>query len=388
LSEPSRAGEPLGQRAVAAARAFRLAAAPRAIERFGSGHIHDTFAVRCDGPGGSARYVLQRINAHVFRAPERVVENAVRVSAHLRQRLAARGEPDLERRALHWCEARSGGYVHRDDAQSIWRACALIEGTHTLDVVASPAQARAAGRAFGAFLAHMADLEPAALHEVIPGFHDLRRYARRLEEASAADRAGRAHACADELAAVRQAFVQYGPAWAALQGLPRRIVHADCKVNNVLLDVTSGEGICVIDLDTVMPGYSADDFGQLARGAACTADEDERDLARVGFDLARFEALTQGFLAGSAGLLAPAELAALADAPALSALEHAVRFLTDHLEGDVYFRVHRAGQNLDRARAQRRLLEEMRAGRGAIEEIVRTTARKDADTHRPTRSEG
>jgi len=371
LSEPSRDGEPLGQRAIAAARAFRLAGPPRAIERLGSGHIHDTFAVRCDGPDGATRYVLQRINAHVFRAPEQVVENTVRVSEHLRRRLDAAGVADRERRALHWCEVRDGGFVYRDAAQSVWRACALIEETHTRDVVESPAEARAAGRAFGEFLAHVADLDPAALHEVIPGFHDLRRYARRLEEAASADRSGRARGCADELAAVRQALVQLGPAWAALQSLPRRVVHADCKVNNVLLDVRSGEGVCVIDLDTVMAGYSADDFGQLARGAACTAAEDERDLARVGFDLALFEALTQGFLAGCAGLLTPAELAALPDAPALSALEHAVRFLTDHLEGDVYFRVHRAGQNLDRARAQQRLLEEMRAAKGAIDAIVR-----------------
>jgi Ser/Thr protein kinase RdoA (MazF antagonist) len=363
--------EPLGQRAVAAARAFCFAGVPRSIERLGSGHIHDTFAVRCEGEKGATRYVLQRINARVFREPERVVENAVRVSEHLRRQLAARGAPDPERRALRWCEAREGGFVFRDAAQSVWRACALIEGTHTRDVVASPAEARAAGHAFGDFLARMSDLEPGALHEVIPGFHDLRRYARRLEEAAAADRAGRARDCAEELAALRRALVQEGPAWAALQSLPRRVVHADCKINNVLLDVQTGEGLCVIDLDTVMPGYSADDFGQLARGAACSADEDERDLARVRFDLGLFEALTQGFGAGAAGLLTLAERAALPDAPALSALEHGLRFLTDHLEGDVYFRVHRAGQNLDRARAQRRLLEEMRAARGAIEEIVR-----------------
>jgi Ser/Thr protein kinase RdoA (MazF antagonist) len=373
LSEPH-AGEPLGQRAVAAARAFRLAGPPGAIERFGSGHIHDTFAVRCDGPDGAARYVLQRINAHVFREPERVVENTVRVSEHLRQQLAAAGAPDLERRALRWCEVRNGGFAYRDASHGVWRACALIEGTHTRDVVESPAEARAAGRAFGDFLAHVADLDPAALHEVIPGFHDLRRYARRLEEAATADRGGRARACADELAALRQVLVQHGPAWAALQSLPRRVVHADCKVNNVLLDLKSGEGVCVIDLDTVMAGYSADDFGQLARGAACTAAEDERELTRVRFDLGLFEALTQGFLAGCAGLLTPAERAALPDAPALSALEHALRFLTDHLEGDVYFRVHRSGQNLDRARAQRHLLDEMRAAKGAIEEIVRRPA--------------
>ena len=374
MTSAASAGEPLGQRAIGAARAFRLAGPPRAIERFGSGHIHDTFAVSCDAPGGSRRYVLQRINARVFREPERVVENAVRVSEHLRLRLEASGAPDAERRSLRWCESRAGSPVHRDESGSVWRACGLIERTHTRDVVESPDEARAAGRAFGDFLAQVADFDPGLLHTVIPGFHDLAAYARRLEAAHAADARGRARACADEVQAVRRALAELGSARAAQEALPRRVVHADCKVNNVLLDDRSGEGMCVIDLDTVMSGRSADDFGQLARGAACTAAEDERDLSRVGFDLALFEALCDGFLSGCGSLLSPAERAALPQAPALSALEHALRFLTDHLEGDVYFRVHRAGQNLDRARAQRRLLEAMRACERETAQIVRSAA--------------
>jgi len=376
VTSPATDGEPLGWRAIGAARDFRFAGTPREIERFGSGHIHDTFAVRCDGPGGSRRYVLQRINARVFREPVRVVENAVRVSEHLRRRLESSGAPDADRRSLHWCESHAGGPVHRDESGSVWRACDLIERTHTRDVVESPDEARAAGRAFGDFLAQVADLDPGSLHTVIPGFHDLAGYARRLDAAHAADARGRARACAEEVQAVRRALAELGSARAAHESLPRRVVHADCKVNNVLLDDRSGEGVCVIDLDTVMSGRSVDDFGQLARGAACTAAEDERDLSRVRFDLALFEALCEGFLAGCGSLLSPAERAALPQAPALSALEHAVRFLTDHLEGDVYFRVHRSGQNLDRARAQRRLLEAMRAAESETVEIVRSAARR------------
>jgi Ser/Thr protein kinase RdoA (MazF antagonist) len=356
---------------VAAARAFLLAGPPRSIEHFGSGHIHDTFAVRCDAPGGTRRYVLQRINARVFREPEHVVENAVRVSEHLRARLAARGAADAERRALRWCATRSGAFLYRDEAGGTWRACVLIEGTHTRDVLDTPAQARAVGRAFGEFLAGVADLDPRALYEVIPGFHDLAAYTCRLEAALSADRVGRARECAEELTALRAALARLEPARRAAEALSRRVVHADCKVNNVLLDDASGEGICVIDLDTVMAGCVADDFGQLARAAACTAPEDERDLSRVGFDLARFDALARGFLEGCGTLLSPAELAALPAAPALSALENAVRFLTDHLEGDVYFRIRRAGHNLDRARAQCRLLEAMGAAADESERIVR-----------------
>lgn len=376
MSEASRTREPIGRRAVSAARAFQLAGALRSVERFGSGHIHDTFALRCEAPSGAIRYVLQRINAHVFRAPERVIENAVRVSEHLRAKLTLRGVPDALRRRLSWCETRTGGYAYRDPDGDVWRACGLIEQTHTCDVVESPAQAAAAGRAFGEFLAQVADLEPSALHEVIPGFHDLDVYARRLEAARAADHLGRARACAEDLAALREARAQLADAQVASDALPLRVVHADCKFNNVLLDDRSGEGICVIDLDTVMPGRTAQDFGQLARGAACSAAEDERELSRIRFELAHFEALTRGFLAGCGPLLTPAELAALPMAGPLSALEHALRFLTDHLEGDAYFRVQRPGQNLDRARAQRRLLEEMCAAADASARIVAAAARR------------
>jgi Ser/Thr protein kinase RdoA (MazF antagonist) len=374
----SKADDPLRARAELAAGAFRLPGAVTGVERFGSGHIHDTFAVRCDTPSGARRSVLQRINPRVFREPERVVENAARVSEHLRARLARRGRPGDERRALRFCEARRGGFLHRDAEGGIWRACDLVEGTHTRDAVESPAEARAVARAFGEFLTLTADLDPGSLWEVLPGFHDLAAYARRLEAAAAADRLGRAQACADDLAAARAAWRELAPARAATAALPRRVVHADCKINNVLLDDASGEAVCVIDLDTVMPGLLVDDFGQLARSATCSAAEDERELSRIRFDLGLFDALTRGFLAGCGDLATAAELAALPLAGPLCALEHVLRFLADHLEGDVYFRVHRPDQNLDRARAQRRLLEAMRSASTQMEESVRMAARERA----------
>lgn len=371
MSAASRASDPLAARAEAAAQAFRLAGPPRAVERFGSGHIHDTFAVRCETPDGVKRHVLQRINARVFPEPLRVVENAVCVSEHLRRRLTARGRAGDARRALVWCATRAGGFAHRDAEGGIWRACELIEGTFTRDVAETPAQASAVARAFGEFLELASDLDPGSLAEVIPGFHDLAGYARRLEAAASRDPLGRLRECAADLAALRAAWAELAPARNAAAGLPRRVVHADCKINNVLLDVASGEGVCVIDLDTVMPGLLVDDFGQLARSAACAAAEDERELSRVRFDLTLFDALTRGFLEGCGGPITPAERGLLPLAGPLSALEHALRFLTDHLEGDVYFRVHRPAQNLDRARAQHRLLGEMRAALPQATEIVR-----------------
>lgn len=374
----SEADDPLRARAALAAAAFQLPGAVAGVERFGSGHIHDTFLVRVDTPEGTRRGVLQRINAGVFPEPERVVENSVRVSEHLRTRLRQRGHPGDERRALRFREARAGGFLHRDADGGVWRACDLVEGTHTRDTAESPAQARAVARAFGEFLTLGSDLDPGSLLEVLPGFHDLAAYARRLEAAAAADRLGRAPACGEDLQAARAAWRELAPARSAMARLPRRVVHADCKINNVLLDDASGEGVCVIDLDTVMPGLLPDDFGQLVRSAACRAAEDERDLSRIHFDLELFEALTRGFLDGCGELPTADELACLSLAGPLCALEHVLRFLTDHLEGDVYFRVQRPGQNLDRARAQRRLLEAMRAAAPRMDAIVRTAMRAPA----------
>jgi Ser/Thr protein kinase RdoA (MazF antagonist) len=368
-------------RAARAAAAFELDGEPRGVEPFGSGHIHETYRLACATPAGERRYVLQRINAVVFPWPERVVLNSVRVSEHLRLGLADRGRGDVARRALRFRRARSGGFLHRDAEAGVWRVCDLVEATHTCDVVRSPAEARAIARAFGEFLGLCADLDASSIEPALPGFHDLAAYARRLDAAAAADPHGRARECADEIAAARAA-------WRALSALrdaasmPIRIVHADCKANNVLLDDASGEGLCVIDLDTVMPGLLVDDFGQLARSATCSAAEDERDLSRIGFDLRLFEALVEGFLEGCGDAPTPAELAALPLAGPLSALEHVLRFLADHLEGDVYFRVRRSGQNLDRTRAQRRLLESMQAARPEAERIVRDASARRAGLRR------
>jgi Ser/Thr protein kinase RdoA (MazF antagonist) len=297
----------------------------------------------------------------------------VRVSGHVRARLLARGEP-AERAALTWCETPRGSALHRDRDGGVWRASLLIEGTHTRDAASSPEQAASVARAFGEFLGLVSDLDPSALHDALPGYGDLAGYARRFDAAVAADAHGRLAACRADVEAARAAWSRLAAARHAAQALPLRVVHADCKINNVLLDDRSGAGVCVIDLDTVMPGRAPDDFGRLVRSASCRAAEDERDLSRVRLDLELFRALCSGFLAGAAGRLAAPERDALAQAGPLSALEHVLRFLTDHLEGDRYFRVHRAGQNLDRARAQQRLLDELQSHAGEIEAALRALA--------------
>jgi hypothetical protein len=325
------------------------------------GHIHDTIVARCRSGGGPAeRYVVQRINASVFRDPDALTANVVRVTSHLRAALRSRGVADAERRCLAPVVSPTGRALHRSRDGGWWRAFPFIEGTHAIDTPESPEQAAQAAHAFGAFVADLADLDPDQLKETIPRFHDLGARRAALERSLQSDVVGRAREVSREIDAALSAADGLLTAPDLARGaLPRRVVHNDCKLNNLLLDDRSGEALCVVDLDTVMPGTALFDFGELARTGACPAAEDERDLDRVRVDPELFRALASGFVAGARGLLEPRELRALALAGPLMALENGVRFLTDHLAGDRYFRIARPGHNLDRARAQLRLAERM-----------------------------
>ena len=332
-----------------------------AVELLKRGHIHDTIVANCRSSAGlGERFVVQRVNAAVFRDPDALTANVVRVTSHVRDALRARAVVDVARRCLDPVISPAGSALHRGRDGELWRAFPFIEGTHAIDTPESPEQAAAAARAFGGFVADLADLDPAQLAETIPHFHDLAWRCTALEAARHADPVGRAREVSAELAAVhRAADGLLATPELAPGALPRRVVHNDCKLNNLLLDDRSGEALCVVDLDTVMPGTVLFDFGELARTGACPAAEDEVDLARVRVDRELFTALAHGFVAGARGLLTATEVRALALAGPLMALENGVRFLTDHLEGDHYFRIARPGHNLDRARAQLRLAERM-----------------------------
>jgi Ser/Thr protein kinase RdoA (MazF antagonist) len=259
------------------------------------------------------------------------------------------------------------------DAQgNAWRTYAVIEGAHSIDYCRCPEQAFQAARAFGAFAADLADLDADTLVETLPHFHDLTARAAALEDALRADSRRRAPGVSPEIDRVRAqlARVQRELGARRATSAPRRVVHNDCKINNVLFDDASGEGLCVIDLDTVMAGSVLCDFGDLVRTAACPAPEDETDLSRMRFDLALFRELARGYRSGAGALLTSAELRLLPLAGPALALENAVRFLTDHLEGDVYFRTRRPSHNLDRCRAQLRLLAHMLDTLGDADRIV------------------
>lgn len=321
---------------------------------FGSGHINTTLLAEFETSAGLARVVQQRINRAVFREPARVMENFARVVAHQRRALEREGAREIERRVLTLVPARSGAHFYLDSCGDTWRSVPLITGAHSLDVARGPEDARAAAFAFGRFLAQLADLPPPRLHDTIPRFHDARLRFEQLEAAVRADAAGRLAGCRPEVnfALAREPVIARFEALQRSGALRERVAHNDTKLNNVLLDDSTGEGLCVIDLDTVMPGGALTDFGDLARSAATRAAEDERDLARVRVEPELFSALADGFVRGAGASLGAEERAALPFGALLMTTVIGLRFLADHLCGDKYFRVHREHHNLDRARMQ------------------------------------
>jgi Ser/Thr protein kinase RdoA (MazF antagonist) len=357
--------------------AFAIEGRYQDAESHGSGHIHRTFVVRYATAGGLVRFIHQQLNTQVFPEPVALMDNLVRVTDHLRDKLRESELSQLERRCLQLVAARDGRPFHVDAAGGFWRTFRFVEGARGFDAIESPGQAFEAARAFGAFAAMLADLPPPPLHATIPHFHDLGRRVEDFEAAVRRDARGRAAGASVEIEALRRHLAELERELSALEvaALPRRVVHHDCKLNNLLFDRVSGEALCVIDLDTVMEGNLLSDFGELVRTGSCRAAEDERDLARVHFDLELFEALARGYLAGVGKLLTEHERRALPVAGRLFSLMNAMRFLTDHLAGDAYFRTRREGHNLDRARAQLRLTERMLEHADRAREIVERAAK-------------
>lgn len=318
----------------------------------GSGHINDTYAATYREGEAIRRFVHQRINHDIFRDPVSMMENIARVTEHLQRKLA--DEPDAEGEALALVPTRDGANHYVDRSGNYWRTYRMVEGARSYDTVQSEDQAYQAARAFGAFQRRLADLPGPRLHETIPDFHNTpKRFAAFLAMKDA-DPLGRAAAAGPEI----RFALDREPLTRILldphrQGLiPERITHNDTKINNVLLDDRTGRGVCVIDLDTVMPGLALYDFGDMVRTATCAAAEDERDLGKIAVQVPLFGALVRGFLETAGTCLNPMEIALLPQAGMLITFETGLRFLTDHLAGDTYFKTHRPGHNLDRCRTQ------------------------------------
>lgn len=327
-------------------------------EPLGRGRIHQTF--RC-GP-----LVLQRLNERVFPEPEGVLANAARVLRHLSARLEAEGVPEASRRVLQPVPTLGGAPAARDLEGGLWRATRFQAGMRAPS--GSLEDAEAAARAFGAYLRRLSDLDPSELAVVIPGFHDTVARKRAFEAARAADPLGRG----SDLEGLAPALARLEPLAPVLAdpALPRRIAHDDTKLDNVLLEARTGEGLCVLDLDTTQPGSWLADFGDLARSACNPLGEDGRLAGSLRPDLDRFAALARGFLPELAPLLTGAERERLPLAPAVIAFELGLRFLTDHLEGDRIFAVATPGDNLRRGALQLALAEGFRAAEPELRHLV------------------
>ncbi len=334
---------------------------------YGSGHINDTYGVVFDQGGTPVRYILQRINHLIFKNPPALMDNIQRVTAHLAQK--STGQSDPSRRVLTLIPARDGQACHRDAEGNYWRLYIFIEKARTFDAVENPRQAFEAAKAFGQFQKLLTDLPAPRLHDTIPDFHHTPKRFAALEKAIAADAVNRAQLAKPEI----EFALRHQAATSVLleAGLPERVTHNDTKFNNVMLDDATGEGICVIDLDTVMPGLALYDFGDMVRTTTSPAKEDERDLSKVTMQFPMFEALARGYLT-SADFLTPPEKKFLPFAGKLITLEIGLRFLTDFLAGDTYFKVHREGHNLDRCRTQFKLVESIEQQQAAMEKLVST----------------
>jgi Ser/Thr protein kinase RdoA (MazF antagonist) len=344
-------------------------------QSFGSGHINDTYCAWYDQAGVRIRYIHQRLNHHVFKNPVQVMENVARVTGHALARLLADGHPEAHRRTLTCIPALDGRPYAFDAEGNLWRTYPFIERARGYDEIECDEQAYQAARAFGAFQKLTADLSGERLHETIPDFHHTPKRLEALEAAIASDLAGRAATVPAEItfARTRAADCSRITNLIASGKIPERVTHNDTKLNNVLLDETTAEGICVIDLDTTMPGSALYDFGDMVRTAAPTTREDDADLDRIGVRLDRFEALVKGYLS-AADFLNEHELAHLAFSGKLITLELGIRFLTDYLNGDSYFKTSRPGHNLDRCRNQFAFVTALEKNMDTMEEIVSRSA--------------
>ncbi len=325
---------------------------------FGGGHVNDTFQLTFDQGGVRLHYVLQRINRNVFRKPEQVMENMDRVTRHLLARIHAE-KVETRKRTIRLLRTFANQPCVTDERGDVWRAYIFVENARAYDVLETPEQAFKVAQAFGEFQCNLVDLPGPRLHETIPDFHNTPKRLEALRQAIRRDPVGRERRVRREIDFImkRADETERLLRLQAEGAIPERITHNDTKVNNILIDDLTGDGICVIDLDTVMPGLSLYDFGDMVRAGTSPAEEDEVDLAKVGMRFEMYEALYRGFLSSAGSFLTEAERENLPFSGKLITFEIAIRFLTDYLEGDVYFKVKRPEHNLERCRNQLRMVE-------------------------------
>ena len=338
---------------------------------YGNGHINDTYLLKLDTKQGSKKAILQRINTEVFTRPDELMENISGVTSFLRKRILENGG-DPERETLNIIPAVNGRLYYENVSGDYFRAYKFITDAYCFEQVQKPEQFYQSALAFGNFQYLLADYPAETLHETIPGFHDTKARFAVFKKAVSDDIMGRAGEVKDEIKFIldREDIADCFADLLAKKELPLRVSHNDTKLNNIMIDKKTQKGICVIDLDTVMPGLAVNDFGDSIRFGASTALEDETDLDKVSCSMELFELYTRGYLEGCRGKLTPKEVDLLPMGAGVMTYECGMRFLTDYLVGDTYFKIDREHHNLDRCRTQLKLVKDMEEKWDTMNEIV------------------
>lgn len=340
------------------------------ITPFGNGHINDTLKVTTSS--GKGKYILQRVNHHIFKNVDMLQNNIHIVTSHIRKKLEERNETDIDRKVLTFLPAKDGKqYYH--DGENYWRVCLMIPDSKSLEEV-SPELSFEAGKAFGNFQSMLADIPEGALGETIPNFHNMEFRLQQFRDALNTNAAGRLEKVSDLVEEVKKrakAMCIQEELYRESK-LKKRINHCDTKVNNILFDNNSGKVLCVIDLDTVMPGYVLSDIGDFIRTGANTGAEDDPNPDRVNVNMGIFKAYTRGYMETAESFLTPLEISLLPYGGRLLTYMQTVRFLTDYINGDTYYKIHHPEHNLQRTKAQFKLLQSLEEHAEEMDDFMKT----------------
>lgn len=329
-------------------------------EDYGSGHINDTFLVKVKKENAEVPYILQRMNHEIFTRPVELMENIIGITSFLRKKIEERGG-DPERETLNLLLTHEGAPYFKDSIGCYWRVYHFITGATTFDLVEKPDDFYQSAVAFGNFQSLLSEYPAHTLHETIKDFHNTAVRFETFKKAVEADVRGRAGSVREEIQFIldREEIAHCLPDMLSSGELPLRVTHNDTKLNNIMIDNKTGRAICVIDLDTVMPGLAVNDFGDSIRFGASTGAEDEVDLSKITMSLELYELYVKGFMEGCQNSLTKAEVMMLPMGAKSMTFECGMRFLTDYLQGDTYFKIHREHHNLDRCRTQLKLVADM-----------------------------
>ncbi len=357
---------------------FQIPGTYHTHEEICSGIINRTYLVTMDlGDGSLNKYVVQKINTNVFREPYHVMDNIIHVTEHIKKLLIDQNG-QYTRRVLSFAVTHDGKPYYENDIDGFWRCYEYIDDAVAYNIAPDKDHIFEAGRAFGEFQLYLNDYDATDLFETIPNFHNTVSRMQALHEAIVADKAGRVKTVQAEIDFILSREAEAGVIVNALEdgSIPYRVTHNDTKINNVLFDKHSEKAICVIDLDTVMPGSSLYDFGDAIRSGSCAAAEDEKDLSKVFMDIEKYRLFTKGFIKGTHSLLTEKEIEMMPISAKILTLELAARFLTDYLNGDVYFHTDYDGQNLRRTRTQIKLVSDIESKLDQMQSFAREYAEK------------